>query len=82
MDRHFLRVYQLPKRLTNGYCMAGPKPITFLNVDWFEVIEPTTQEELAEFIKGKRYYSGEYSYLVICDSPAYTFTIGDSFKGT
>ncbi len=30
-----IRVYQLPEKLTNGFCFAGGTSIAFLNVDWF-----------------------------------------------
>lgn len=75
--RTFVRVYELPAReqLTNGYCMRGPVPITFGNVDWFEVAISEGRERLTEFIKGKRYYAPHKAFLVLADHPDLVFRI-------
>lgn len=75
--RTFVRVYELPPRaeLTNGYCMRGPVPITFGNVDWFETPVHEGREPLIKFIQGKRYYASHKTYLVLGDHPDFVFSI-------
>lgn len=73
--RTFVRVYQLPVKLTDGYCFGGGKPILFLNVDWFEAIVSDGVERLTAFIKGKAYYRPHARFLVLGDAPGFTFVI-------
>lgn len=73
--RAFVRVYQLPAKLTNGYCFGAGVPITFQNVDWFEAVIADGREPLAAFIKSKRYYHRALRFLVLADHPDLTFTI-------
>jgi hypothetical protein len=81
--RTFIRVYELPERqqLTNGYCMAGPVPIAFGNVDWFEAPIGEGRERLTEFIKTKRYYRPDRSFLVLGDHPDFVFRIDPANGG-
>jgi hypothetical protein len=74
-DRIFIAVYQMPHKITNGYCTPHAVPITFANVDWFTVGEEQTREEIVTFIKKKPYYSSRFRYLVIGETPEWTFTI-------
>ncbi|MBY0259124.1 hypothetical protein [Methylobacterium sp.] len=73
--RTFVRVYELPERLTDGYCFGGGKPILFLNVDWFEAIVSDGAERLTSFIKSKQYYRPHARFLVLGDAPGFTFVI-------
>ena len=73
--RTFVRVYRLPAKLTDGYCFGGGRPITFINVDWFEVPIIDGRPRLVEFIKTKRYYDPAAQFLVIGDHPDFTFSI-------
>lgn len=73
----FIRVYQLPANLTNGFCFP-PKPIEFLNVDWFRVPVEMDRRMVEDLLKQRRYWNSEYSYLVIGDSNAMTWVIGAS----
>lgn len=75
--RVFVRVYRLPAKLTDGYCFGSGTPITMTNVDWFEASIADGVEDLIRFIKGKRYFSTEYRFLIIGDHPTFTFTIND-----
>ncbi|MCV9940885.1 hypothetical protein OIU35_31430 [Boseaceae bacterium BT-24-1] len=72
--RAFVRVYEMPDKLTNGYCFGGGVPITFMNVDWFE--HPIgDRTDLETFIKSKRYYNPAKRFLVQSDEPNFTFTL-------
>lgn len=73
-----LYVYQLPQKLSNGYCFAGPVPITFGNVDWLYTPEESmTRQESEEFLRGKNYFKNApkgTKFLVLCeDRPDHTF---------
>ncbi len=72
--RAFIRIYRLPEKLSEGYCFTAV-PITFANVDWFEVPVSEERERLISFIKGKRYFQPDARYLVLGDHPDFTFTI-------
>lgn len=74
---HFIRVYCLPEKLTNGYCFNGGNPITFLNVDWIEAPEKEGREKLEEFLQSKCYVKPGVKYLVLSDYAPFTF----QFKG-
>lgn len=73
--RTFVRVYELPQRLTDGYCFGGGRPIMFLNVDWFEAIVSDGAECLTSFIKGKAYYRPHARFLILGEAPGFTFVI-------
>ena len=75
--RTFVRIYQLPHKLTAGYCFGAGRPIEFRNVDWFEALIEADHAGLTEFIKTKQYYSPDRQYLVLADDPSMTFTIGE-----
>jgi hypothetical protein len=75
--RVFVRVYRLPDRLTDGYCFGGGRPIPFLNVDWFEAPVSEGRVGLIQFIRTKQYFEQGALFLVLADSPEFTFTIGD-----
>lgn len=72
--RAFVRVYELPAKLTNGFCFRGGVPITFLNVDWFE--HPIGDRPgLEEFIRTKNYFKPGRRFLVQSDEPEFTFML-------
>lgn len=71
--RVFIRVYQLPEKLTNGYCFGGGNPITLLNVDWCEYHETGSRVDLEEFLQGKMYIKPGVKFLVISNKPEFTF---------
>ena len=73
--RAFIRVYRLPEKLTNGYCFGRGVPITFTNVDWFEIPLSEGREGVAKFIKGKQYYDPCTRFLVQSEHPDLTFMI-------
>ena len=73
--RALVRVYRLPKPLTNGYCFGAGVPITFQNVDWFTHDPSEGRGPLATFIRSKRYYRPYDRFLVIGDHPELTFMI-------
>lgn len=73
--RVFVRVYRLPAKLTEGYCFGAGVPITFTNVDWFDVPVGEAREALIEFIRSKAYCRPDARFLVLGDSPDFVFTI-------
>ena len=58
-------VYEMPEKLSDGFCFGGGKPITFMNVDWFHVPADMTVEKLTEFLKTKRYIKPGRKFLVV-----------------
>jgi len=50
-------VYQLPPKLSNGYCFGGGQPISFLNVDWFNSHPDMTLGDLQGWVKQKTYFT-------------------------
>jgi len=79
-SRTFVRVYMLPRKLTDGYCFQGGVPIAFQNVDWFEALVSGGRDRLADFVKKKRYYKPSERFLVLGDHPDFTFTIDPEKK--
>lgn len=73
--RVFVRVYRLPEKLTAGYCFGAGVPITFTNVDWFDVPVGEGREALVEFIRSKAYCRPDARFLVLGDGPDFVFTI-------
>lgn len=74
-DRIFIAIYQMPYKITNDFCVPYAVPIIFANVDWFTISEEQTREEFVSFIKQRNYYSSSFRYLVIGETPEWTFTI-------
>lgn len=72
--RAFVRVYRLPKKLTDGYCARGGVPIAFLNVDWFEHLIEDGRDGLEAFIRTKPYVRSGHDYLVLSEHAPFTFT--------
>lgn len=75
-------VYELPTKLSNGFCFSGPNPVVFANVDFMNTPDGTwggkvpTREEMRAFIKGKKYYNPRCAYLVVgTENQDYTFLI-------
>lgn len=77
---NFLRVFQLPDELPEGYCFGGGCPSEFVMVDWFNAFTENGLEfdgnepeytkhidELRDFIKEKRYFSPDHTYMVLTD---------------
>ncbi len=73
--RTFVRVYRLPKKLTDGYCFGGSVAIAFFNVDWFEAPVDGGRAMLEPFVRGKAYFDPQARFLVLSDEPTLTFTI-------
>jgi hypothetical protein len=73
--RTFVRIYRMPRNLTDGYCFGAGKAIIFTNVDWFEVIDEDGQDGLTAWIKGKKYYDPNARFLVIGDKPQFVYII-------
>lgn len=78
-----IRVYRLPERLTDGFCFAGGKPITFLNVDWFDIPASmeVSREQIIENVVGKNYYDPAARYLVLDDREGETFVMPTAQRG-
>lgn len=76
----FVRIYEMPEKLTNGFCFGGGVPITFKNVDWFEVMEKSSAEGLIEYIEGKPYAKNNARLLVLGDHPDFVFTLPRNLK--
>lgn len=72
-------VYRLPEKLIEGYCFGVGVPITFVNVDWFDMPTSESRETLEKFIRRKRYAASPADrFLVLCEEhPDFTFTIGN-----
>lgn len=70
MQDLLIYVYELPEKLTDGYCFGGGKPIVFKNVDWFGNggMTSTSTVEIESFIKQKQYYHKDKKYLVILNN--------------
>lgn len=78
--RHLTYVYRLPDKLSDGFCFGVGKPITFINVDWFDAVPPEgvfipTRDDLITFIKAKNYYDPTQAYLVLDGREGETFVI-------
>lgn len=74
-----IRVFEMPPSFSGDYCFGGGISTTFLMVDWFRddrgmMAGETGRSEIAEFIKGKRYFKADRAYLVL--HREHTFTIG------
>ncbi len=81
-----IRVLEIAESTGNFHFDRG-EPQTFMEVDWFRDEQPTpdspgmmeTEEgraQIADFVKGKRYYDPTKAYLVL--HPGYSFTINYS----
>jgi hypothetical protein len=70
----FFHVYEVPAKRSNGYCFGAGVPITFQNVDWFGGGAIETREQLVQFISGKQYCRPGFTYLVLANDPAWTFS--------
>lgn len=78
-----IRVYRLPEKLTAGFCFNGGNPISFLNVDWFDVPPEDmgvrlTRADIEDSIRRKNYYDASAAFLVLDDRPGETFVLGGS----
>jgi hypothetical protein len=81
-----IRVFKIP--MPDGQFVFGGEPKTFIEVDWFRddpvaglaefgFAPPTMATEegrrrIAEFIKGKRYYSDSEAFLVLSSVASFT----------
>ena len=82
-----VRILEIPES-TGNFHFGGGEPQTFMEVDWFRDEQPTepdspgmmeTEEgraQIADFVKGKRYYDPAKAYLVL--HPGHSFTINYS----
>ena len=82
-----IRVLEIAES-TGNYHFGGGEPQTFMEVDWFRDEQPMepdspgmmeTEEgraQIADFVKGKRYYDPTKAYLVL--HPGHSFTINYS----
>ena len=73
-ENHLIAVYEIPEKLTDGYCFQGGKPIVFLNVDWMHGPEGGDMhpDEFFKFLKSKPYIKPEKKYLLLC--PEYNYS--------
>jgi len=69
-------VYEVPEKLTNGFCGKGPNLVPFPNVDFFYESEPPADRVmLAAFIRSKRYVNRLARYLVLSTIPGMSFIL-------
>lgn len=64
-EMRMIYVYELPVKMSDGYCFGGGKPITFINVDWMDSAEGLSKKDFLSFIKPKvwRKAGGKYACL-------------------
>lgn len=72
-----IRVFEMPAEFPRGYCFGGGNPTSFQMVDWFRddlgMMEGESgRSELAEFIRGKRYFKPDRAYLVLHERHSFT----------
>ncbi len=69
-----VRVFELPREFAGGYLFGGSRPAIFAEVDWFRddpetgapsFATPEGRAEIEAFIRGKRYFNPNASYLVL-----------------
>lgn len=68
-------VYRLPVKMSDGFCFGGGVPITFTNVDWFSGSAEMTRADVEKFIRAKNYLTPGHKWLVLSDTPDFTFTM-------
>ncbi len=76
-----IRVYRLPEKLTDGYCFGGGRPISFLNVDWFDTPPADmgitlTRCMIEDEVRRKTYFDPRARFLVLDDRADETFVMG------
>lgn len=62
-------VYQLPDKLSDGYCFGGGRPISFLNVDWFNDHPEMTLGDVQGWVRQKSYFTQSplgTQFLILC----------------
>ena len=67
-------VYQLPPKMSDGFCFGGGRPITFQNVDWFNGFDGMTRDDLETEVRGKKYVKPGETYLVCSPENEISFT--------
>lgn len=77
-NEKMIYVYELPERMSNGFCFGGGKPITFKNVDWFNSFDGITKEHIEASVKEKIYAVEGKRFLVCSPDNDISFT----FYGT
>lgn len=75
-----IRVYRLPEKLTDGFCFNGVKPITFLNVDWFDAPPADsgivlTRDMIEDHVRAKNYFDPAARFLILDDRHGETFVL-------
>ena len=73
-------IYVLPPKLSDGYCFGGGRPITFLNVDWFNGVDGMTREMLETKVRQKQYVQPGQTYLVLSPDNDLSFTFRGQHK--
>ncbi|WP_316859953.1 hypothetical protein [uncultured Cohaesibacter sp.] len=58
-------VYELPKKLSSGFCFGSGQQIPFLNVDWFNGFDGVTEMDLINHVKSKSYIKHGQTYLIL-----------------
>jgi hypothetical protein len=85
MYNGMIHVYKMPAKPADGYCFGGGKPITFINVDWFNTPPADmTRKDLENFLRQKLYVeraADHETFLVVCtDRSDCTFTFSKGHK--
>jgi len=78
-QNNFIRIFELPETFSSDFCFGGT-PCTFIQVDWFNTVPPTTlgagveldeqalknlQHNISLFIMKKVYYKPHLRYIGI-----------------
>lgn len=74
-------IYELPTKMSNGYCFGGGVPITFANVDWFNGFDGMKRSDIEAHCATKRYVKPGHTYLVCSPQNDISFTfVGDGCR--
>jgi hypothetical protein len=52
-DKNFIRIFEIPDKISSAFCFSGGIPVTFLMVDWFY---PIPQDDFETGLKDWNYY--------------------------
>lgn len=74
INQTMIYVYQLPSKLSDGYCFGDGRDVPFRNVDWFNGIDGMTREILEKEVSAKKYVWPGKTYLVLSPENDISFT--------
>ena len=76
-----LYVYQIPEKMSDGYCFGDGVPIEFTNVDWFEVSDDTSTHEIVKYVLTKKYVKPDKKYIIIIPERDQSLILSGSDRG-